>query len=329
MALPRRARRNSSAEPDAAALQAESTPGRRMGGGSPDAESVSDQAPDGEHPDRTGTERDRPSRAGRNLVAAIGVGLGLGLAVAGSLAFRKEAFVALASAAVILGVWELSRALLAKDIVIPVIPLGFGSIGMLVSAFIAGQDGLFIAFSLTAFGILLWRVIEGVEDAVPDIAAGVFTAAYVPFLAGFAMLLLAEPDGARRVIVFILLTVASDVGGYAAGVLFGKHRLAPAISPKKTWEGLSGSALTCMAAGLAGVVLLLHGPWWAGVAAGAAAVLTATLGDLAESLLKRDLGVKDMGTLLPGHGGLMDRLDSLLPTAPAVYILLTLLVAPH
>ncbi len=271
----------------------------------------------------------RPSRAGRNLVAAIAVGVGLGGAAAASLAFRKEAFVALAAAAVVLGVWELAGALSVKHINVPVIPLAVGSIGMLVSAFVAGQEGLVVAFSLTAFGALLWRVLDGVEGAARDVAAAVFTAAYVPFLAGFALLMLAQPDGARRIVVFILVTVASDVGGYAAGVLFGRHPLAPSVSPKKTWEGFAGSAVTCMAAGTVGVAMLLHGRWWVGLAVGAAAVVTATLGDLSESLLKRDLGVKDMGTLLPGHGGLMDRLDSLLPTAPAVYVLLVLFVSPH
>ena len=125
---------------------------------------------------------------------------------------------------------------------------------------------------------------------------------------------------------FILGTVASDIGGYAAGVLAGRHPMAPSISPKKTWEGFAGSVLTCLVVGVAAVILLLHGRWWVGLALGAAAVVTATLGDLAESMLKRDLKVKDMGTLLPGHGGLMDRLDSLLPTAPVAFLILHELV---
>jgi len=132
--------------------------------------------------------------------------------------------------------------------------------------------------------------------------------------------------GADRIVVFIATTVASDIGGYAAGVLFGKHPMAPTVSPKKSWEGFAGSTVTCVLVGVLGVILLLHGPWWAGVAIGAAAVVTATLGDLSESLIKRDLGIKDMGNLLPGHGGMMDRIDSLLVTAPVVYVLLSLLV---
>jgi phosphatidate cytidylyltransferase len=272
---------------------------------------------------------ERPSRAGRNLTAAIAVGVGLGGAIAASLFIRKEAFVVLASAAIVLGVWELAGALTARRISIPVIPLAVGSVGMLVSAFVAGEEGLLVAFALTAFGSMLWRIIDGLADAARDVAAAVFTAAYVPFLAGFAMLMLAERDGAKRIVVFILLVVANDVGGYVTGVMIGRHPMAPSVSPKKSWEGFAGSLVTGMAAGATSVVLLLHGPWWAGVAVGAAAVVTATLGDLSESLLKRDLGIKDMGNLLPGHGGLMDRLDSLLPTAPAVYLLLELLVTSH
>jgi phosphatidate cytidylyltransferase len=267
------------------------------------------------------------SRAGRNLTAAIAVGVGLGGAVAASLFLRKEAFVALASAAIVLGVWELAGALRTRKIAIPVVPLGVGSVGMLVSAFVSGEEGLLVAFALTTFGAMLWRIIDGLTDAVRDVAAAVFTVAYVPFLAGFAMLMLAERDGVGRIVVLILLAVANDVGGYVTGVLAGRHPMAPSVSPKKSWEGFAGSLVTGMVTGAVSVTLLLDGPWWAGVAVGAVAVVTATVGDLSESLIKRDLGIKDMGNLLPGHGGIMDRLDSLLPTAPAVYLLLTLLVA--
>jgi phosphatidate cytidylyltransferase len=258
---------------------------------------------------------------------AIAVGTGLGLVVLASLLFRKETFVGVVSVAVVIAVWELAEALATKHITVPVIPLAVGSAGMLVSAFVAGEDGLLVSFALTSFGVLLWRIIDGQEEAAArDVAASVFAAAYVPFLAGFAMLMLAAPDGAQRVIVFIAVTIASDIGGYAAGVLFGQHPMAPTVSPHKSWEGFGGSALVCMLAGTLGVVYLLGGAWWAGPLVGAAAAVTATTGDLSESLLKRDLGIKDMGKLLPGHGGMLDRLDSLLLTAPAVYVLLSLLV---
>jgi phosphatidate cytidylyltransferase len=257
---------------------------------------------------------------------AILVGATLFGLVLASLLIRKEAWVGLVGAAAVLSVWELSRAFSAKEISVPVIPLAVGSLGMLVSAFVAGEDGLLVSFGLTVFGALLWRLIDGFEGAARDVTASVFTTAYVPFLAGFTVLMVAAPDGAWRVITFVLVTVASDIGGYAAGVLFGKHPMAPTVSPKKSWEGFGGSATTCVTVGILAVVFLLDGPWWAGAAVGASAVVTATLGDLCESLLKRDLGIKDMGHLLPGHGGMLDRIDSLLLTAPVVYILLSLLV---
>ena len=266
-------------------------------------------------------------RAGRNLPAAIGVGVLLGGLALGSLFTRPEAFVALVSLVVVLAVWELAGAMAAKQIVVPVIPLAVGSLGMLVSAYLAGEEGLLVSFTLTGFGVLLWRIIDGMEGALRDVTAGLFTAAYVPLLAGFAILLLADDNGPRRVVTFIVVTVASDIGGYIAGVIAGKHPMAPTISPKKSWEGFAGSVVFCLIVGVASVVLLLDGPWWAGLLLGAAAAVCATLGDLSESLLKRDLGVKDMGSLLPGHGGIMDRLDSLLPTAPVAYLLLHLLVS--
>jgi phosphatidate cytidylyltransferase len=268
----------------------------------------------------------RAGRAGRNLPAALGVGVGLGVLVLATLFVRKEAFVVLTAMAIVLAVWELSQAFAARRIRVPVVPTLVGSVGILVSAFAAGEEALLVAFGLTALALVVWRVMDGGENAVRDVAAGVFSTAYVPFLAGFAMLMLAADDGPLRIVVFVLVTVASDIGGYAAGVAFGRHPLAPSVSPKKSWEGLAGSALACLVVGTAAVVLLLDGPWWAGTLVGLAAVVTATAGDLSESLLKRDLGIKDMGSLLPGHGGVMDRLDSLLPTAPVTYLLLATLV---
>jgi phosphatidate cytidylyltransferase len=257
---------------------------------------------------------------------AILIGVGLGVLVLASLTIRKEAFVGLLGVVAVVGVWELAGAFAVKGITVPVIPLAVGSLGMLVSAFVAGEDGLLVSFALTAFGVLLWRIIDGTDGAITDVAASVFTAAYVPFLASFTMLMLAAPDGSERVIAFILVTVASDIGGYATGVLFGRHPMAPTVSPKKSWEGFAGSAVGCVGVGVLSVIFLLDGSWWAGALIGATAVVTATLGDLSESMIKRDLGIKDMGNLLPGHGGILDRLDSLLLTAPSTYVLLSLLV---
>ncbi len=266
------------------------------------------------------------SRAGRDLPAAIGVGVGLGALVVASLAFRKEAFVAVVVVALSVGVWELTGAFAQRRIRVPFVPVLVGTVGMSVSAYAGGAEALLVAFVLTTLAVLVWRVLEQPEGAVRDVAAGVFTAAYGPFLAGFAVLMLAEPDGAWRIVTFILVAICSDIGGYVFGVIWGKHPMAPSVSPKKSWEGLAGSVVFSVVGGVAAVVLCLDGPWYAGIPVGVAAVVCATVGDLSESLLKRDLGIKDMGSILPGHGGLMDRIDSLLPTAPVLYLLLALLV---
>jgi len=262
-------------------------------------------------------------RAGRNLPVAIAVGLGLLALVGVSLFLVKELFVVLALAAVGASLWELAHAFARRGITLPLLPLVVGAAGILISSYVAGEEALLVSFVLTAGGVVVWRAIDsGGAAALCDASAGVLAAAWLPFLGGFVMIMLAMPDGARRVLLFVLLAVASDVGGYVAGVLFGRHPLAPSVSPKKTWEGLGGSVLLSCLVGAAGIAWLLGGNPLIGVGLGLATVVTATLGDLAESLIKRDLELKDMGTLLPGHGGVLDRLDSLLLTAPVVYLVL-------
>ena len=266
------------------------------------------------------------SRAGRNLPAAIGVGVGLGALIILSLVVRKELMLVIVVAAVAVGVWELRRALSQVSILVPLVPSLVGSVSMIVSAYVGGGEALIVTLGLTCVGILLWRIADGVLDAVRDVVGGVFVAVYPSFLAGFAALMLAPDDGARRIIVFILVTVLSDVGGYAFGVVFGRHPMAPSVSPKKSWEGFAGSVVTCVAGGAAAVVLLLDGPWWGGALLGACAAVAATVGDLSESTIKRDLGIKDMSSILPGHGGVMDRLDSLVLVAPVAWALLAWVV---
>jgi phosphatidate cytidylyltransferase len=172
----------------------------------------------------------------------------------------------------------------------------------------------------------VWRVAEGQEGAVRDVAGGLLVAAYVPLLGGFTMLLLSPHDGPWRELAFVLMVVGSDTGGYAVGVFIGKHPMAPTVSPKKSWEGFAGSVGACVLLGVGTVVVLLDGSWWAGALTGLATVAAATVGDLGESLIKRDLGIKDMGSLLPGHGGVLDRIDSILFAAPVVWLVLHALV---
>ncbi|MET0764500.1 MAG: phosphatidate cytidylyltransferase [Blastococcus sp.] len=267
----------------------------------------------------------KPGRAGRNLKAAIGVGLGLGGVILASLLIWRPAFLLVLTAAVLVATVELVRALRKGRFQPPLVPVLVGALVMIGLAWSRGPTGLVAGFLITVLAVLLWRLADGPSGYLRDASAGVLVTLYVPLLAGFAALLLAPDDGALRVIAFIVTVVCSDVGGFAVGVLFGKHPMAPSISPKKSWEGMAGSVAACMLAGVLLIGLALDGPWWGGLVFGAAIAVTATIGDLGESLIKRDLGIKDMGDLLPGHGGLMDRLDSLLPSAAVAYLLLALL----
>jgi len=268
----------------------------------------------------------RTSRAGRDLPAAIASGVVLGAAIIASLAFWKPAFMAIVVGAVLVAVWELSHAFASGDIRITREPVMAGGVVMVLAAFLFGAPALVTATAVTALGCMLWRLRGGVPGYVRDATAAVFTIVYVPFLGGFVGLILREDRGALAIVTFVLVTIASDIGGYAVGVLAGRHPMAPVISPKKSWEGFAGSALSCILVGWLSVDLLLDGRWWVGVLLGLIAVVMATLGDLCESVIKRDLGIKDMSHIVPGHGGLMDRLDSLLATAAPTWLLLHYLV---
>lgn len=274
-------------------------------------------------------------RAGRNLPAAVASAVVLLGAIAASLAFYKTAFMVIVAVAVVVAVWELHQGFAAKDIDLPEQPLMVGGVVMVVVAYFFGPPALVTATAVTGLAIMLWLLHRGVDGYVRNASAAIFALIYIPFLGSFVALLLAEggatgfegyDDGVRGVIVFVLVTIASDIGGYVAGVLFGKHPMAPVISPKKSWEGFAGSAVACVVVGWLLVAYLLDGDWWVGICLGLITVVMATLGDLCESVIKRDLGIKDMSQVIPGHGGLMDRLDSLLATVAPTWLLLHYLV---
>jgi phosphatidate cytidylyltransferase len=266
-------------------------------------------------------------RAGRDLRAAIGVGVTLAALILLTLYTVRVVWIGVICAAVALGTYELVRALHKAAFRVPMIPLVLAAPVLPAVAYAKGAQGLAVGALLAVAVAVCWRVLEPSPPRLQDLAACAFPVVYVGFLAGFAALLSMPGDGPRRVTIFVATTVASDIGGYAAGVLSGgKHKMAPTVSPGKSWEGLAGSAVTCMLVGGILVPLLLsEGTVGRGVLIGLAAVVTATCGDLGESMLKRDIGIKDMGDLLPGHGGVMDRLDSLLITAPVAWLLLSAL----
>jgi phosphatidate cytidylyltransferase len=267
-----------------------------------------------------------PSKAGRDLRAAIAIGVGLGGIAAASLFIAKVAFVVFVVVVMMAAVRELGQAMRGRAVAIPEIPLVVGAGAVLIAAYVGGTEKLVVAILLLVVAAVGWGAVADGLDKLAGIAAGVFVACYVALLGGFAVLLVVPADGPRRVVAFVVAVVCSDTGGYAVGVFLGKHPMAPSVSPKKSWEGFAGSAATCALSGGLLFPLTLHATWWQGVLFGLAVVVTATIGDLSESLIKRDLGIKDMGKLLPGHGGILDRFDSFLLTAPVAWALLTLWV---
>ncbi|MFZ3451683.1 phosphatidate cytidylyltransferase [Arthrobacter sp. 7Tela_A1] len=268
----------------------------------------------------------KPSKAGRNLPAAIAVGVVLlgGLLV--GLLYSPLAIAAIAAVFSAVGVWEVSRALEVRGIKVPQVPVLVGSIAVPLAAYFGGTEALAFALAGTGIAILLWRTIDTAQDALRSILAGIFVILWVPFLLSFALLLFREPEGYIRVAVLLLLVVANDTCGYLVGALAGKHPMAPKISPKKSWEGFAGSVAGATVVGVLTSVFFLGQPWWFGLVLAVATVAAATAGDFSESMIKRELGVKDMSNLLPGHGGVMDRLDSVVFASPVVFLLSVLLV---
>ncbi len=270
------------------------------------------------------------SKAGRNLPAAIAVSLLLGGIVIGTLIYAPRGWVLILSVAMAIATHEVVKRLRESGYSIPLIPLLLGGQAMIWLTWPFGPAGALGGYGGTVLVCLIWRLLSQGLQSQPvnylrDVAITIFLATWIPLFAAFGALLVYPEDGWARVLTFMLAVVFSDIGGYTAGVLFGKHRMVPAISPKKSWEGLAGSLVCGTAAAVLAVVFLMHKPWWVGVPLGIMLVITATAGDLVESQFKRDLGIKDMGTLLPGHGGLMDRIDGALPSAAATWIVLSLL----
>ena len=225
---------------------------------------------------------------------------------------------------------EVVRRLREGGYAVPVIPLLIGGQAMIWLTWPYREAGALGAFGATVLVCFVWRLLADGLGSAPqnylrDVSVTVFLACWIPLFGAFGALLIYPDDGWARVFAMLLVVVCSDVGGYTAGVLFGKHPMVPAISPKKSWEGFIGSLVFATVAAVLLVIFLLHRPWWIGICLGIFLVVTGTLGDLVESQVKRDLGIKDMGTLLPGHGGIMDRIDSILPSAAATWIVLTAL----
>ena len=265
-------------------------------------------------------------RAGRNLPLATAVGVLLFIFFALSLIYRPFIFAVLAAVVMLLAVAELSRALVAE------LPVGVRKVllvsapTMVLAAYFGGPQWLLVSFVVAVVAVLVSRLFHEQEKYVSNVSRAIFILTYAPLLTSFAVLLAAQKDGDLKVLALVLLTIGADIGGYFAGVLFGKHPMAPRISPKKSWEGLVGAVILEIGIGIALWIFMFDGSWWKGAVAGAIMAITATFGDLVESMIKRDLGIKDMSRLVPGHGGIMDRLDSLVINAAVAWALFALLV---
>ncbi|MDV8149407.1 phosphatidate cytidylyltransferase [Arthrobacter sp. B10-11] len=286
-----------------------------------------------------GKQRANPTpKAGRNLPAATVVGLAMLFAVLGGLLFLPLGFVLVTTTFAVFGVWEIFRALEVSGTRLPIVPVMVGTVGMPLAAYFGGLESLLFGLVASSVAVLLWRTIESAAGSARSIFAGVFTLAWVPFFISFAILPLhgtgsvapvglwpggVIPAGAWQIATMLLLVVSNDTFGYLVGASFGKHPMAPKISPKKSWEGFAGSIAGATAVGVLACLFLLDKPWWVGVVLAVGMVAASTIGDLAESMVKRELGIKDMSSILPGHGGVMDRLDSIVFASPAAFILFT------
>jgi phosphatidate cytidylyltransferase len=267
------------------------------------------------------------ARAGRNLFFALGTGLALGAVFVVSLLWMQEIFVGLVAVIVSIALLELAAAFRGSGRRVPRIGVILGGLIVVGSAWWFGAEGMLVGLFAGSLLLTVWRLIEGLvprwevppKTLLRDIFSGLFSLVYVPFLAGFTVLLVREPNGQWWVLTLVAVVVSADIGAYAAGVTLGKHKMTPRISPNKTWEGFAGAAVASCVTAIVMTTLLLEQSWWVGLVMGLLLLVSATGGDLTESLIKRNLGVKDMSTWIPGHGGFLDRLDSILPSAAVAF----------
>lgn len=268
------------------------------------------------------------AKAGRNLFLAIGSGLLLGGIFLGSVFVMPEIFAVVVAMVASATVLELANAFRASGRRVPRVGGILGALMIVAGSWFWGAEGMLLGLVAGALVLTAWRLIEGLlprftvppKTLLRDVMAGIFCLVYVPFLASFALLLIQGERGEWWVLTLVAVVVSIDIGAYAAGVTLGKHKMTPRISPNKTWEGFAGAAVFGLTCAVLLSVFALQQPWWVGLALGGLLLLTATGGDLTESLIKRNLGVKDMSSWIPGHGGILDRLDSILPSAPATYL---------
>lgn len=274
------------------------------------------------------------NNAGRDLPAAIGVGVGLGALVVFAVWAGPFVWYLVVAAALGVAMWEVLTRLREHSYYVPrTLLIVLGQAMVWVSWFL-NAPGLVAVYVVAVLALMFGRLFHNGRHRPPinylrDMSVGIFVLTWIPLFGTFAAMLsrVETPfaSGAASIVVFMLCVVASDTGGFIAGVMFGSHPMAPAVSPKKSWEGFAGSVVFGTATGALCFAFLLHHTPWVGALMGLGLVFCATLGDLVESQFKRELGIKDMSDLLPGHGGLMDRLDGMLPSAMVTWVSMSFL----
>ena len=268
--------------------------------------------------------------AGRNLPVAIGVGIGLGALVIFAMWAGQLAWYIVVAAAVAVAMWEVLTRLREHSYHLPRTLMILGGQALVWSSWPLETKGLMAVYVISVLALMFGRLFHNGRHRPPinylrDMSVGVFVLTWIPMFGSFAAMLSATSQGAATILVFMLYVVASDTGGYITGVMFGSHPMAPAVSPKKSWEGFAGSIVFGMVTGALSIHFLLEREAWVGAIMGLGLVVCASLGDLVESQFKRELGIKDMSNILPGHGGLMDRLDGMLPAAMVTWVAISFL----
>ncbi|WP_129360638.1 MULTISPECIES: phosphatidate cytidylyltransferase [Micrococcaceae] len=278
-------------------------------------------------PTESSSTPEKKSRAGRDLPAAIGVGATLVVVVVIGLFFVPMVIVAVAALAAAVGTWEVGQALNHKrGMRVPIIPAVVTGALLPFAAYFGGGEALILSVLGAVSLLTLWRAFGQKSGMLLSIMGGIFVMCWVPFMLALAVLIFREDNGAAKVFTIVLMAIGNDTWGYIAGVFFGKHPMAPRISPKKTWEGFAGSMIGSMIVGVLCAVFLLGAPWWNGIVIAVLLVVASTVGDLSESMVKREIGIKDMSNILPGHGGVMDRLDSIVFAAAIGYVIFAALL---
>jgi phosphatidate cytidylyltransferase len=264
-------------------------------------------------------------RVGRNLVNSTIVGVLLLVVIFGSAFYIQGAFAVLVWFAEMVAIRELKLAYRHGGIEVPEHGLQIAATVMIIATWFGRVSALAVVTAIVIPNVMAYLLIRSPKDFVKRSTASAFALFYIPFLAGFILLLAHNPDGGSRILALIVLVACNDTFAFLSGVIFGKHLIAPHVSPKKTWEGFIGAIVATMIGASLVLHFSFHKNWYIGALIGIVGVVTATFGDLIESAIKRDLGIKDMGTILPGHGGILDRIDSMLFTAPAVWFALELI----